>query len=220
MVNVVVPSSKSGKSVSVVNQHGTMVTMRSTPPQMTYSDIPNFGEIAREGRKAITRYTGVGLRKLSFTQVVASVDWQQSIERELRWYTDWASAGVKVRFTGGSGSYESPCWWFIRDLQVNVEQRAANNEPSRATVSWSLVEAIDSVVNIAKVAPKPKAPAVPAKAPVQRTHRVVSGDTLWGISQRYLGNGARWPEIYNLNKGVVGGNPNLIYPGQQFKIPG
>jgi hypothetical protein len=29
-----------------------------------------------------------------------------------------------------------------------------------------------------------------------------------------------WQEIYQLNKNVIGANPNLIYPGQKLKIPG
>ncbi|WP_096269406.1 LysM peptidoglycan-binding domain-containing protein [Paucisalibacillus globulus] len=49
-----------------------------------------------------------------------------------------------------------------------------------------------------------------------RTHKVVRGDTLWAIAKRYLGSGTRYPEIAKLNKIK---NPNLIYPGQVFKIP-
>jgi nucleoid-associated protein YgaU len=51
-----------------------------------------------------------------------------------------------------------------------------------------------------------------------RQHRVVRGDTLWGIAARYLGNGVRWPEIFRLNQGQIR-NPHWIYPGQVFKIP-
>lgn len=49
-----------------------------------------------------------------------------------------------------------------------------------------------------------------------RTHKVVRGDTLWAISKKYLGSGTRYPEIAKLNKIK---NPNLIFPGQVFKIP-
>jgi hypothetical protein len=34
-----------------------------------------------------------------------------------------------------------------------------------------------------------------------------------------LGDGAKWPEIYDLNKSVIGNNPALILPGQQLTIP-
>lgn len=52
----------------------------------------------------------------------------------------------------------------------------------------------------------------------ETTYTVVPGDTLWGISARFLGNGARWKEIYEANKDLIK-SPNLIYPGQTFVIP-
>lgn len=51
-----------------------------------------------------------------------------------------------------------------------------------------------------------------------RTHTVVSGDCLWNIAAKYLGSGARYTEIYELNRGQIS-NPNLIYPGQVLVLP-
>lgn len=53
-------------------------------------------------------------------------------------------------------------------------------------------------------------------APFIATYTVKSGDTLSGIASRY---GISWSRIYTENKGVIGGNPNLIQPGQTYKIP-
>lgn len=52
-----------------------------------------------------------------------------------------------------------------------------------------------------------------------KTYTVKKGDCLWKISRQFYGKGSSYPTIYNANKGVVGGNPNLIYPGQKLTIP-
>ena len=40
---------------------------------------------------------------------------------------------------------------------------------------------------------------------------------MWNIAKKFYGNGSKYTVIYNANKGVIGGNPNLIYPGQVIK---
>jgi nucleoid-associated protein YgaU len=48
-------------------------------------------------------------------------------------------------------------------------------------------------------------------------YEVEPGNTLTGIAQKICGNDD-WKKIYNENKTVIGGNPNLIYPGQVLHI--
>jgi hypothetical protein len=81
-------------------------------------------------------------------------------------------------------------------------------------------------VNITLAASKPKASVEPKRetttspAPAQATtYTVVKGDCLWNIAKKFYGSGAKYTTIYNANKSVIGGNPNLIYPGQVLTIP-
>src|SRR5690242_14224063 len=52
-------------------------------------------------------------------------------------------------------------------------------------------------------------------------YTVQAGDTLSGIAQRAYNDGsqASWMVIYSANRQVIGGNPNLIRPGQVLTIP-
>lgn len=54
----------------------------------------------------------------------------------------------------------------------------------------------------------------PAPEPA-RTYTVKSGDTLWGICKKMLGDGSMYPEVAELNDIA---NPNLIYPGQVIRF--
>jgi nucleoid-associated protein YgaU len=44
------------------------------------------------------------------------------------------------------------------------------------------------------------------------------GDTLWHIARQHYGNGKKFTEIFQSNRGQIR-NPNLIYPTQRFAIP-
>ncbi|MFF4345119.1 peptidoglycan DD-metalloendopeptidase family protein [Kitasatospora sp. NPDC001540] len=58
--------------------------------------------------------------------------------------------------------------------------------------------------------------AAPAAA---QTYKVASGDTLSKIATAKNVDGG-WEKLYQDNRSVIGGNPNLIYPGQQLTVNG
>jgi LysM repeat protein len=67
-----------------------------------------------------------------------------------------------------------------------------------------------------EAAPAPPPPPPPPPPPAPRTYTVVSGDTLWAISERFYGDGSKYQIIADAS-GVA--NPDLIHPGQVLTIP-
>ena len=45
------------------------------------------------------------------------------------------------------------------------------------------------------------------------------GNNLWRLARRTYGSGVRYTEIYEANKDQIR-DPDLIYPGQVFVLPG
>ena len=61
-------------------------------------------------------------------------------------------------------------------------------------------------------------PQVPTNNPPQgKYHTVASGENLSVIAARY--GLSSWTTLYDLNKAIIGNDPNLIKPGQRLRIP-
>jgi len=128
---------------------------------------------------------------------------------------------------------------FDTNIKVSLEEYEINEDAEEGfdvVVSVSLKQyraygtqtvklsiAAPAATTAATVSNAPVAQAVterPAEtAPQQTAYTVKSGDCLWNIAKKYLGDGSRYNEIYGLNKDKIK-NPNLIYPGQVLVLPG
>lgn len=117
---------------------------------------------------------------------------------------------------------------FDTNMLVSLEEYTIEEKAGETGDVWVDIklkqykEYSTQVVKLKKITTGKTKATVKTKRPTTRktprTHKVVRGDTLWGIARKYLGKGSRWREIYNLNRDKIK-NPNLIYPGQVFKLP-
>ncbi|MEW1911782.1 peptidoglycan DD-metalloendopeptidase family protein [Kitasatospora sp. NPDC085895] len=63
------------------------------------------------------------------------------------------------------------------------------------------------------------APAADAAQAADASYKVVRGDTLSKIANAQHVDGG-WKKLYQDNRQVIGGNPNLIFPGQKLTVGG
>jgi LysM repeat protein len=64
----------------------------------------------------------------------------------------------------------------------------------------------------------PKAAAAASAEPEETYYVIEKGDSLWKIAAKFLGNGNRYPEIFEANREVIL-DPDKIFPGQKIRIP-
>lgn len=105
------------------------------------------------------------------------------------------------------------------DYELELKEYKEHNIRILKATSTGFVN-VDSVQKVSSVTPTNTNSNRSVEKSIPKTYTVVSGDNLWTIAQRLLGDGSRWNEIYsyNNNKSIIGGNPNLIRPGQVLSI--
>ena len=55
--------------------------------------------------------------------------------------------------------------------------------------------------------------------PATVEHTVKRGETLWSIAQDHLGSGARYPDVFELNRDVLGPDPGFLTVGEVLRLP-
>ena len=104
-------------------------------------------------------------------------------------------------------------------LLDNIFDKDKDHDSEKKKADFSdVVAGGSSTAPRADAPPTPAAGATPNVADQERTYTVVAGDTLSKIAKREYGDASKWHRIYDANKDAIK-NPDLIYPGQTFKIP-
>lgn len=179
-------------------------------------DIAELGEITiRQGRPALQfSFSGIFPKTYFPGCKTRAPDDPMSIVKTLR---EWQNASQPVHFVSTG---------FVVDLHATIERFIySENGGDVGTVSYSLtfkeyreVTTRKVVVSNGKATVHKTATRVD-NTTTPKTVTVVKGDSLWIIARRVYGDGAKYMVIYNANKSVIGGNPNLIYLGQVLSIP-
>lgn len=156
---------------------------------------------------------------------LTSLNTELLAQREARNRAEQASEGLRTQLSAANDRIatlsggRSASAAAARDLSTSSLQTALNASTPPPTAR---LEADVSQVRSAGSPTRPGtvvAPAgQPAPAPAVRTHTVIAGDTLSGISRRYYGTPDRWQEILAANRDVLKDDRSLVI-GRTIKIP-
>nr|WP_302549687.1 LysM peptidoglycan-binding domain-containing protein [Enterocloster clostridioformis] len=202
------------------------------PPQKIPIKYPGQNETATliNGEEInITRPPG--LAEISIDVVIPQMDypcasWDGSVEDAEEFISrlqDLKESGDTFEFIVIRDSFDTNMDVTLEDYNVSDDVK----EGLDLVVSLTMKEARHygtKIMNFAIVPEQPipaaasPEPERPAAQPQVKTYTVKSGDCLWNIAKKQLGDGNRWKEIHNLNLDKIS-NPNLIHAGLVLVMP-
>lgn len=196
-----------------------------TPKSMKWSGSARYAVHDRHATHALTEFTGLDPDSFSFELLLTKelgVDPLEDIVRLFTYERDAVAVGLVIG-GHGYGKYR----WTVKKHETKMQYTDAAGELYAVEVSVELLEYLkgqDQNTSPASPAPAPATTPAPASGTggggASTTYTVKKGDNLWTIAKRMYGSGAHYTKIYEANKDVIGKDPNLIYPGQTFTIPG
>lgn len=200
---------------------GVKLVLPYAPREVEHSGLSDeWATIERPGRKPLVVRAADGLAVMSFEVLFARADHTDSVEDLIATLRTIAASSARV--TVSLGPSERGVWRLSSVTVRSQLRQPMTNAITRATVSLSFTEAVDSVTKVGPVSggyakPKPK-PATKAatRRPGPRYYLMRKGDTLWALATRYYGNPYKWPVIAKAS-GIR--NPRTIPIGKRITIP-
>lgn len=186
------------------------------PQSIEYDGLAqNWASTDRSGNTPLLLRSSDNLETMKFSLTLASPD--MFATQTAQFASLKALCKTQERVLVRYGPNEAGLWR-ITDCNITSSQRhPTTNEITQAVASITMTAASDAAPAVGPINPPPPPPPPPSP-PAPRTYVVVKGDTLWGISLRYYGAGAKWPTIYDANTNQIK-DPHWIFPGQRFVIP-
>lgn len=229
MAVVVIRDPLSGKSFNAPEGHrmylysetgSVSLALPVAPQEISYGGLgADWVEAERSGNTPLLMRKAIKLETLQFSCLLTSKSTmyfpQTPQINALRGLANTRER-VLVRYSAQEAGL-----WRIVDCSFDSQLRHPDtNEVTRALLSVSMKRASDAAPAVGPVSggPRPVPGPPPPAPPPQRTHTVVKGNTLWGIAQKYYGNGTLWPRIFDANRSKIK-DPHWIFPGQVFVIP-
>jgi len=193
-----------------------------TPDNMRWGGSARYAVHNRHATHALTEFTGLDPDYFSFNMLLAAELGVDPMEELVKlWTYERNGEAVGLAIGGhGYGKYR----WTVKKHEIKVKHTDGAGNLYAVEVSVDLLEYLkgeDQNTSRATAAPAKAASAAGGGADESggTAYTVKKGDNLWNIAKKFYGSGGRYTEIYEANRGVIGNNPNRIYPGQTIIIP-
>ncbi len=141
-----------------------------------------------------------------YTMIYANLNWivnyldMNKLNRFDIWLAQW---GNSPTYSGNYGIWQYSSKGNVNGINENVDLNISYRD-------------YPSIIKNKQLNGFNNTPSTPPSVPTNTfNYTVVSGDNLWNIAKKFLGDGSRYPEIMSLN----GLTSTRIYPGQILKIP-
>ncbi len=192
-------------------------------------NIIAVGEVKFPDGEKLTKFSWSGRlpgESMKHMRIVSSADWRSPKEIQSI-FSVWRAKGKKLRLliTGTTINHDVYLENYTVDnskldtVEYSVSFAVAKNIKVYTTAELNVQGQTQAPQAPQMTNDRPESSEAAAETPQKKTYTVKPGDSLWAISKKLLGNGARYNELYELNKSIIGSNPNLIYAGQTFTIP-
>ncbi len=187
--------------------------------ELTRSATASYAEHERNGEKAYLEFNGNGLDTLTLVIVADARYGIKPLEVQRKLYEKKAAGQAENFVLGGKRMGDNP--FVITDITEEFKILHIDGRPIRISFQITLKEYANRAAEIATIPPARQIGDGIRKAvkTSNETYTVIKGDCLWNIAKKFYGSGAQYTKIYNANRSIIGGNPNLIYPGQVLSIP-
>jgi LysM domain len=196
----------------------TSFSVPIAPREISYGGIGQEWVTAeRSGSTPLLLRKGIKLKTIAFSTLITDVTSMWSPQTDAIIALEQLANSpdrIMVRY----GPQEAGLWRITECSYDSALRHHESNEVTRATLAMTLTRASDAAPAVGPVSGGVGRPPTPAPPAPPRTHRVVPGNTLWGIALKYYGSGPAWPRIYDANRGQIR-DPHWIYPNQVFVIP-